>query len=217
MSETAGTGLEGRVDGKRVVVGGSRFVRDRSREGDPYALRKGIVEGSVVVAVAVAEKLAGIIILKDELRPDAPAMLAALRQAGIDRIVLASGDRQDVVDAVAGKLGITDAFGELTPSNKVDVVARESTSAPTMMVGDGVNDAPALASATVGIAMPQPRFVASTAAASLLPLRTEATYSASSAPRNTLPGTIVGPSSIVEDSPSARISMSWGACSPVAT
>lgn len=153
VSESAGTGVVGKVDGRLVVIGGSRFVRDRSREGDPYALRKGVAEGSVVVAVAVAQKLAGIIILKDEVRPDATEMLSALRRAGIDRIVLASGDRQDVVDAVARRLGIADAFGELAPSDKVTVVARESARAPTMMVGDGVNDAPALASANVGVAM----------------------------------------------------------------
>ncbi|MFZ5673062.1 MAG: heavy metal translocating P-type ATPase [Pseudomonadota bacterium] len=153
VSESAGTGVVGKVDGRLVVIGGSRFVRDRSREGDPYALRKGVAEGSVVVAVAVADKLAGIIILKDEVRPDATEMLSALRRAGIDRIVLASGDRQDVVDAVARRLGIADAFGELAPSDKVTVVARESARAPTMMVGDGVNDAPALASANVGVAM----------------------------------------------------------------
>lgn len=153
VSETAGTGVVGKVEGQLVVIGGSRFVRDRSREGDPYALRKGVKEGSVVVAVAVAEKLAGLIILADELRPDAPAMLEALKQAGIRRIVLASGDRQDVVESVARRLGIADAFGELSPSDKVTVVARESGSAPTMMVGDGVNDALALASADVGVAM----------------------------------------------------------------
>lgn len=153
VSETAGTGVVGVVDGRPVVIGGSRFVRGQSREGDPYALRKGVAEGSVVVAVAVAEELAGIIILKDELRPDAPAMLKDLKHAGINRIVLASGDRQDVVDSVARKLGISDAFGELAPSDKVAVVARESKQAPTMMVGDGVNDAPALATAQVGVAM----------------------------------------------------------------
>lgn len=153
VSETAGTGVVGLVDGQLVIIGGSRFVRDRSQKGDPYALREGLAEGSVVVAVAVAGKLAGIIILKDDVRPDAPEMLGALKQAGIDRIVLASGDRQDVVDAVARRLGISDAFGELTPSGKVAVVARESARAPTMMVGDGVNDAPALASANVGVAM----------------------------------------------------------------
>ncbi|HTN98401.1 MAG TPA: heavy metal translocating P-type ATPase [Nordella sp.] len=153
VSETAGTGVVGKVDGQLVVIGGSRFVRDRSREGDPYALRNGVKEGSVVVAVAVAGKLAGLIILTDELRPDAPAMLEALKQAGINRIVLASGDRRDVVESIARRLGIADAFGELSPSDKVTVVARESGNAPTMMVGDGVNDAPALASAHVGVAM----------------------------------------------------------------
>lgn len=153
VRETAGTGVVGKVDGQPVVIGGSRFVRDHSREGDPYALRQGVQEGSVVAAVAVANRLAGLIILTDELRPDAPAMLEALKQAGINRIVLASGDRRDVVESVARRLGIADAFGELSPSDKVTVVVRESGNAPTMMVGDGVNDAPALASAHVGVAM----------------------------------------------------------------
>ena len=153
ISEIAGTGISGIVDGHEVVVGGSRFVRERTAGGNPYALRTDLPEGSVVVAVAVDRALAGIITLVDEIRPDASAMLAALRAAGIPRIVLASGDRQDVVDAVAHNLGISEAFGELDPSGKVAVVARERQQAPTMMVGDGVNDAPALASADVGVAM----------------------------------------------------------------
>jgi len=153
ISEVAGTGISGVVDGHALVVGGSRFVRDRAHRGDPYALRTGIPEGSVVVAVAVDGALAGIITLVDELRPDASAMLDALRTAGIRRIVIASGDRQDVVDAVAGSLGLSDAFGEMDPAGKVTVVAQERARAPTMMVGDGVNDAPALASADVGVAM----------------------------------------------------------------
>ncbi|MDW6023493.1 heavy metal translocating P-type ATPase [Mesorhizobium sp. BAC0120] len=153
ISEVAGTGLSGMVDGHHVVVGGSRFVHDRARRGDPYALRTGIPEGNVVVAVAVDEALAGIITLIDEVRPDASAMLEALRGAGIHRVVIASGDRQDVVDSVAGSLGLSDAFGELDPAKKVEIVVRERERAPTMMVGDGVNDAPALASADVGVAM----------------------------------------------------------------
>src|SRR5262249_15918269 len=113
----------------------------------------GIQEGNVVVAVAVDETLAGIITLIDEVRPDASAMLEALRGAGIRRVVIASGDRQDVVESVASSLGLSDAFGELDPAKKVEVVVRERARAPTMMVGDGVNDAPALASAHVGVAM----------------------------------------------------------------
>lgn len=152
ISEAAGTGVTGVVDGRRVTIGGSRYVRDSSK-GDPYALRDGVPDDAAVVAVAVDGELAGIIMLADRIRPDAAAMLEALHGVGVGRIVLASGDRSDVVAAVAAKLGIDEAHGELTPAQKVEIVRRESSKEPTMMVGDGVNDAPALATATVGIAM----------------------------------------------------------------
>jgi len=116
-------------------------------------LREGVPDDAAVVAVAVDGALAGIIVLADRLRPDAAAMLEAFHKVGIRRIVLASGDRADVVTAIARKLGIGEAHGELDPEQKVEIVRREAAKAPTMMVGDGVNDAPALAAATVGIAM----------------------------------------------------------------
>lgn len=152
VSEAAGTGVTGVVEGRRVTIGGSRYVRDNSK-GDPYALRAGVPDDAAVVAVAVDGELAGIIALADRIRPDAAAMLEALHGVGVRRVVLASGDRTDVVAAVATKLGIDEAHGELAPAQKVEIVRRESSKAPTMMVGDGVNDAPALATATVGIAM----------------------------------------------------------------
>ncbi|BCH21055.1 hypothetical protein MesoLjLc_08280 [Mesorhizobium sp. L-8-10] len=153
VSEVAGTGVSGTVDGHSVVVGGSRFVRDRSRRSDPYALREGVPEGTAVVAVAIDGEIAGIVMLADRVRPDAASMLHALRDSGVTRVVLASGDRQDVVTAIGRQLGIADAFGELDPQTKVDIVKKERVQAPVMMVGDGVNDAPALASADVGVAM----------------------------------------------------------------
>lgn len=153
VSEAAGTGVSGQVDGRAVVIGGSRFVRDGSRQGDPYALRSGLDEGTAVVAVGVDGAVVGIIALADRVRPDAPAMLSAFRLAGIERVVLASGDREDVVEAIGRQLGIAQAFGELGPAAKVEVVRKERERAPVMMVGDGVNDAPALASADVGVAM----------------------------------------------------------------
>lgn len=153
VSEVAGTGIKGIVEGRRLVVGGSRFVRDAIREGDPYALREGLAEGSAMVAVGVDGVLAGIIAMADAIRPEAPAMLRALEKAGIDRVVIASGDRQDVVDSVAARLGIAKADGELDPAQKVEVVIRERARAPVLMAGDGVNDAPALASADVGVAL----------------------------------------------------------------
>ena len=153
VSETAGTGVSGLVDGQHVTIGGSRYVRSNIKHGDPYDLRQGVPAESAVVAVAVNNELAGIIVLADQIRPDAALMLETFHAVGIDRIVLASGDRSDVVDAVAQKLGIDEAHGDLNPEQKVDIVRKEASKAPTMMVGDGVNDAPALATATVGVAM----------------------------------------------------------------
>lgn len=153
VSEVAGTGIKGIVERPRLVIGGSRFVRDAITQGDPHGLREGLPWGSAVVAVGVDGVLAGIIAMADAIRPEAPAMLRALEKAGIDRVVIASGDRQDVVDAVAARLGIAKADGELDPAQKVQVVTRERMRAPVLMAGDGVNDAPALASADVGVAL----------------------------------------------------------------
>jgi heavy metal translocating P-type ATPase len=153
VRETPGVGLEGIVEGKSVVVGGNSYVRDRSRGDDPHTLHTHLGPEVMTVAVAVDGALAGVIVLEDPIRPDADALLSSLRAGGIERIVLASGDRAGIAEAVAAKLGVDAAFSELTPSQKVAIVTAEQARASVLMVGDGINDAPALAAADVGVAM----------------------------------------------------------------
>ena len=153
VSETPGIGLEGVVEGKHIVVGGNTFVHDRSGGIDPHRLHDGLAPELTTVAVAVEGHVAGVIVLEDPVRPDAPSLLSALRDSGIARIVLASGDRREIADAVGSSLGVDGIHGEMKPEQKVALVAEERTRAPVMMVGDGINDAPALAAADVGVAL----------------------------------------------------------------
>ncbi len=149
--ETPGEGVEGLVDGRRAIVGGRGFVAARIGRAPP-AVHAGVA-GAVTVAVAVDGALAAELILADALRAGAVGLLDGLRAAGISRIVLATGDREDVAQAVAGDLGLDSIRAGLTPDQKILVVLSERRHGPVMMVGDGVNDAPALAAADVGVAM----------------------------------------------------------------
>ncbi|CAN5292203.1 heavy metal translocating P-type ATPase [soil metagenome] len=152
VHETPGSGLEGSVGTQRVAVGGLAYVRDRSQDGLSASIAPE-TEGQVAVAVAIDGRLAGLIVLADEIRPDVPQALAGFRSRGVTRIVLASGDTRAVTDAVAARLDIDVALSEMTPEGKVMAVARERDNGPVMMIGDGVNDAPALAAADIGVAM----------------------------------------------------------------
>jgi heavy metal translocating P-type ATPase len=151
--ETPGEGVEGLVDGRRAIVGGRGFVAARLGRELP-AVHDGVA-GAVTVAVAVAVDgaLAGELILADALRAGTVGLLHGLRAAGVSRIVLATGDREDVAREVAGDLGLDSIRAGLTPDQKILVVLSERRHGPVMMVGDGVNDAPALAAADVGVAM----------------------------------------------------------------
>jgi heavy metal translocating P-type ATPase len=153
VHETPGVGLEGMVEGKSVVVGGNSYVHRRSGGDDPHTLHDGLRPEVMTVAVAVDGVLGGVIVLEDPIRADAGALLSSLRAGGIERIVLASGDRAEIAEAVAAALGVDAAYGELTPSQKVSIVKEEQSRASVLMVGDGINDAPALAAADVGVAM----------------------------------------------------------------
>lgn len=155
VSETAGEGIEGLVGGRRVVVGGLRYVRERSGEAfdDIGDSEQPVLPGAVLVAVAVEGRIAGRLVFSDELRGGTAELLGDLRAAGIQRIVLASGDREAVAKAVIAGLPIDEVRADLTPDQKIRVVQAERRLGTVLMVGDGVNDAPALAAADVGIAM----------------------------------------------------------------
>ena len=151
--ETAGEGLEGRVEGHHVVVGGYRFVSDKVLGVGLALWRADRPAGAAAVAVGIDGKFAGVLILADELRAGTQALLQSLRALGVERIVLATGDRHDVAELVARGLSIDALRSELTPDQKTLVVLSERKHGPVMMIGDGVNDAPALAAADLGVAM----------------------------------------------------------------
>lgn len=151
VTEVAGEGVAGYVDDKEVTVGGNGFV-ERRVQATPFSIPE-TAAGSVVVAVAIANRLVGYILMADPVREEAAEMLDGLRHEGIRRILLATGDRAAVAERVAEGLGLDGIRSSLTPDQKVLVVLAERTNGPVMMVGDGVNDAPALAAADVGVAM----------------------------------------------------------------
>jgi heavy metal translocating P-type ATPase len=153
VRETPGEGIEGRVDGKLVAVGGIRFVTARASGPGALPLEKPKAAGTVSVAVAVDGTLAGMLVLADELRAGTEALLRSLREFGVERIVLATGDRREVADGVATGLSIDAVRSDLTPDQKTLVVLTERKNGPVLMIGDGVNDAPALAAADVGLAL----------------------------------------------------------------
>lgn len=150
--ETPGEGLVGTVLGRRVAVGGDAFVRRYAGAESPGDGAAPTADG-LAVAVACDGALAGRIRLSDTLRDGAAEMLRAFRAQGIRRIALATGDRQAIADSIAAGLDLDLVRAELTPTDKVAVISAEKRFGAVMMVGDGVNDAPALAAADVGVAL----------------------------------------------------------------
>ena len=156
VEERYGAGIAGVVDGHLVRLGKASFVADgaplpeRARD----IRRRAMFEGSSCVFVGVDHEVAGALVIDDPIRPDAPRVIRSLRRAGIRRVVMVTGDHPDVAESVGAALGVDRILSERDPSEKVEAVESERTEGGVvMMVGDGLNDAPALAAADVGVAM----------------------------------------------------------------
>ena len=150
-----GQGVLGMVEGQPVVLGNARFMAEHGVEVAPLTqaaeeLRR---DGATVIFVGIGRRLAGAIAIADPVKPSTPEALAALKREGI-RMVMLTGDNRTTAEAVARKLGIGEVEAEVLPDHKSEVVQRLRQQGRTVaMAGDGVNDAPALAAADIGIAM----------------------------------------------------------------
>ncbi len=153
VEEQFGSGVRGTVDGHRVLVGSARFLR--AHQVEPQ-LPTGLDGGDAKVLVAIDGEFSGVLLVGDRLRADSADLVPRLRDAGVRHVALVTGDKAAVAEAVGRTLGVDRVYAEQTPEEKLDVV-RALHARPELrgvvMVGDGINDAPALALADVGIAM----------------------------------------------------------------
>lgn len=152
-----GRGVEATIDGRRYAVGGPVLLRERALD-IPESIRSDIdgwtSRGAAVLHLVRGDEIIGVLALEDKIRPEARQAVIDLHDIGIERVVMITGDARQVADAVAAELGIDEVFAEVLPEDKQNKVAElQARGYKVAMVGDGVNDAPALARADVGLAI----------------------------------------------------------------
>lgn len=155
VTESVGLGVHGWVDNVEIRLGQLDYVLDGGA-APAFARRirrRGSLEGRSLVFISADGELIGALALHDPIRADAPRSVQALRSAGIDHVLMVTGDRRDIAELVGDTIGVDAVLAERSPDEKVAALREASTKGHTIMVGDGINDAPALALADAGIAM----------------------------------------------------------------
>ena len=157
VQSITGRGVKATVDGQPVYIGKDSLFAEVEGPPLPDALRESVeklkASGRTTMIVRRGDTYLGVLGLMDTPREAAKNVIARLRELGIRRMIMLSGDNQQVANAVAKEVGIDEALGDLMPDDKVEAIKKLSEQEGVAMVGDGVNDAPAMANATVGIAM----------------------------------------------------------------
>jgi heavy metal translocating P-type ATPase len=159
VQEEPGQGAEGLVDGRRVTVGSEAWLEARGLavpEAARLVLESSNGAGRAKILVGVEGRVAGAIVMADHLRSDAGDLVESLRDEGIRHVALATGDRSSIADEIGREVGVDRVYAEQTPEEKLELIRsirEDAELRPVVMVGDGINDAPALALADVGVAM----------------------------------------------------------------
>jgi heavy metal translocating P-type ATPase len=156
VTEQPGRGIAGIVDGRRIAAGSATWLLAQGYQSEPARSDADGEAGRATIAVSVDGRAAGSIVMADRVRQDASRLVSDLRAAGVEQVAMVTGDRAAVGTEVGRSLGIDRVFTDLAPEEKVEIVRTiqdQPGSRPVIMVGDGINDAPALAAADVGVAM----------------------------------------------------------------